>query len=209
MLLYNLPAEQIMAELKRAYGGREWMVSELAKKIQGLKKMTSITDPSLLELSSQLNMFVAAMHSQGFAGELTNLYLVKSVNDKLHELHEREWRRLCNPNEIGIVALLATFINERVNDFPPEAYEQHSAQRPKQPGESASRRVLAHQQVAAKNENSERKLSCYHCCEQGHAIYYCDPFKKLSISDRYQAVRDKKLCTCCLASSSHAIHPSI
>jgi hypothetical protein len=40
---------------------------------------------------------------------------------------------------------------------------------------------------------------CPHCKVSGHPTYLCDDFKSLSVKDRYNSVRDNKLCIRCLS----------
>ncbi|XP_065222567.1 uncharacterized protein LOC135847089 [Planococcus citri] len=42
------------------------------------------------------------------------------------------------------------------------------------------------------------------CCDKAHPLYMCDVFKSLGIVDRYQKVRDAKLCVNCFSNSHWA-----
>jgi len=50
-----------------------------------------------------------------------------------------------------------------------------------------------------KSQKSSPAASCSHCKKQGHFVQACDVFKALSVKDKYNSVRDNKLCIRCLS----------
>jgi len=47
-------------------------------------------------------------------------------------------------------------------------------------------------------EPKKPQVPCYHCKKHGHATYTCEAFKALSSKERYNSVRENRLCLRCL-----------
>lgn len=59
--------------------------------------------------------------------------------------------------------------------------------------------VTATKTKEVKSKQGKQQQPCFVCNEKGHAIWYCVPFKSMTISERWEKARQSRRCFNCLA----------
>ena len=198
-------AEQIMRVLKQRFGKAELIVGVFTKSLLKFPKMSNKIDSKLLDLSIEVNNFVAVMERRGLHSELSNIYLMYQLEQKLEFDHQREWNKEKAQNKAnGInstIKELSLFMTERAKEIPFDltgepSKSAHSNDKP--------RRLNTHQlanESKGKFQGSSG-ISCYKC-SGNHPMYRCEDFQRLNVRERFTFVKDNKICSACIRSKNH------
>ncbi|XP_066251914.1 uncharacterized protein [Euwallacea similis] len=171
--------------LKKRYENKKIITNSHLKEIMGLPTLTKESHMLLRDFSNSFSKNYRALESLGEDVSGWKTLLIYILVSKLDSNTRREWENYCKDMNSPKIDDFDEFIIRRCQML--ETLDTKVCSNSKKSNESKSF-------VAA---DKPYRARCPFCKEENF-IYFCDKFKTLSISDRFEVVRKMKLCTNCL-----------
>ena len=213
------PSYQTAVSLLKERFGRSDLI--IFKHVQGLLNMGEAKDMKAFQ--DELLIHVRSLEALGISGDTYGVILTPLVLSKLPKEIRLEWARGGSGHESDLEWLLQflkveTERRERSGVYgdlvatttrdAPRARTGPAAQGapPAQPGrrDGTSRRRQPAAVSAAALQSSSRATGSCGFCQLQHPTAKCREWLKLSCRERFQQVKEKGLCFCCLGSGHHA-----
>ena len=194
-LMYSSNAEAIMSELEQEFGKPAALVTELMNELFESKRIEKVNDKNLVSFSIKVKDYVATCKSLNREVDLQNEHGLTMLSLKLGSTNYfQPWQRKKNVNQDLNLEDFANFLQEKVREMPVVISSPKDDTRPQNPKQFKGRHNT-HQ--SSDNNDGKRTFSCYKC-KQEHPIFKCPEFKALKVPERWNFVREKKLCVGCL-----------
>lgn len=183
--------------LKYRYGRKRIIISSLVKSIVQLETRSDVEVESLRELHDTLKNRIIALDALVENPMTHSCILLKIFETKLPpELSEKWVLELTEVKEKSVnIEFFFKFLNKQV--LSKEA-GQRSANFNEEVVGSTRERVSTASALLASQTNQGIAAVCHLCREKGHEIAKCPKLRQSSIEERWQVVREHRLCFNCL-----------
>ncbi|XP_022171698.1 uncharacterized protein LOC111034681, partial [Myzus persicae] len=184
-------------KLQERYDNKSLVIQTHIREIMNSPRIQSASAQELSRLQSHITAHLAALEALRMPIEHWDAWLVTILVERMDGASSHEWQLRQRTTELprykDVMAFLASrniafesseALSSRVNEI------NHSSKKASQGG--TSKKIT----LAASSESNRDKCSL---CEGSHRLYACLKFKQLSVSDRFNHVRGRRLCFNCLA----------
>ncbi|XP_015438034.1 PREDICTED: uncharacterized protein LOC107193148, partial [Dufourea novaeangliae] len=185
---YNVAWELLQKKCNRP---RQIINSHL-KALFELPEINRESAVNLRTLSEQAQMHVNTLKTAKQPVDNWDAILVYLIAKKLDKITKRAWERTLENEEMPTFGQLINFINKQARGDEPET-ENFATSHKFQNHRSSNKYNKGIQNYAT----SINKGTCY-LCKEGHKLYKCPKFLKLTVRERFDEVRKIKLCFKCL-----------
>ncbi|CAK9826235.1 hypothetical protein ANTRET_LOCUS4116, partial [Anthophora retusa] len=178
---------------KRCNKPRQIIQSHL-KALFELPETTRDTSSSLRSLAERAQMHVSALATLGQPVTQWDAFLVYMIGRKLDKNTRRGWERTLENDETPSFEQLINYINKQARGDEVETEISNTIRRIPYQERPLRNRVdtRGHTYVATAINNK-----CI-VCQDKHEIYHCKRFLQASVRDRYDVIKQNKLCLNCL-----------
>lgn len=180
--------------LKQRYENKGMVIQSHIRAILDCPQVDTATSLELQKLHSQVVSHVAALEALGQPVHEWDAWLVTILLRKLDRTTTHDWQLRRKDTELPKYSELEEFLASRCTAF--ENSEEWNDSKPdnkkKSNGAYFNKKV-----TLAATEDRENKCPC---CNQTHKIFACKKFKELPQKERFNIVRNARLCFNCLSS---------
>ena len=209
----GLMYDQAWNTLQRKFGQPHHIVSSQLAKIQNFPQVRFSDLSSLIEFADTVSTFVNILQQFGHSNDLFSCSNLDIAVSKLPLDTKRRWfafieaptkaRRIPNLVEFNIWLQEEAQVHERLVHCAPTSskFETQTTKFGKKPDFKKSPKPSE----SAFSSNDDKTRTENKCPIEGsnHRVWNCDKFKNMNIDERFNVVKEKKLCFCCLA-DNHA-----
>ena len=175
--------------LETRFGNRLVVSEAMTSKLR--KGKAARSNKEIQELSDELTACVITLKEMGRLPEIDTQHTIVDITDRLPRYLQLRWKKqaLEKRRQCGLypdILELSTFMTnvaEEAND-PVYGNQQMWDKRDKQKARTF---------VSQNTRQYECKI-----CQQPHAIWQCEEFKKMPVSSRWEIAKEKRLCFRCL-----------
>ncbi|XP_025997196.2 uncharacterized protein LOC105199694 [Solenopsis invicta] len=181
--------------LKERYDNKRVIVQSHIKALIELPSMAKENHVELRKIADGAARHLHALQALKRPTDKWDDLLIHVLSSKLDAVTLREWQSSLVGNELPTQKQFFDFITRQCQML--EATGKSSA--------AAAKTSSARLQSCVKKQSCATtiKKKC-HFCQGEHSVYYCRDFLALATKRRIAEIRDRKLCSNCLRSSSHA-----
>ncbi|KAL0839890.1 hypothetical protein ABMA28_016513 [Loxostege sticticalis] len=192
LLLYNGNPEDAMKTLEARFGRPDAIAITELERLRTLPKPQD-TARDLCIFASRVSNIVAALGAIKMKHYLYNPEITKITLEKLTSTMRYRWYDFAaeQDKEEPDLVKLSRFLNREAERCGPYA-------QPEQPDHAAQPKRPQRAYNANTPEPEQKTYSCLCCEKTGHAIGNCEEYKKLSVNDRWDFAKEKRLCFRCL-----------
>lgn len=222
LLVIRVQPKFVMEQLRDFYGDRRNVINRMTKKVLTARPMKSSNDPDILELAINVKRLVTNIQYFEMWADLESTYLQEAIVSKLCEDHQDRWRRLTYLYPEYHLQDLADFIMMRAKECTRRKPDKTPNSKPNVSRSSPwkeTKHVNVHEieealesvdlgeddedvQVGVHQFADRNEIGCY-LCHGKHRLVECVLFLTRPISERYELINSKNICSCCLASTRH------
>ncbi|XP_065204029.1 uncharacterized protein LOC135834119 [Planococcus citri] len=206
-LVQNIHVEEgsyavVIEILKRRYENKRLNLRLHLQKLFELGEVKENDPESLRKLANTALISIRAVENMGFKRDaLSNELIVQLIVTKLDSRSRELWETSLN-NEQAVDNAESDvdsyiFVTASKQNAPANTRQHPQRTRGAATAlvtQSASSNPSSAQSMVGSGDSVVRMCPC---CNQVHPLYHCDAFKRLPIQERYQRVRDAKLCVNC------------
>ena len=183
------------------YSNDKRLVAMFIESILDQPSLKSSSLSQLKKLIAGVNFSLNSLEQLGRATKQWDDLLVTIIARKFDVETRREWdKKSCTLKEIPTMKDLTDFINVRITIL--ERFEASSSRKDVKQEISRSSRHTNHVSQVV------NKVNCRLCSMDTHNTHMCQEFKSKSVDERYNIVKEKRLCFNCLGSHSRDRCPS-
>lgn len=206
--------------LKRLFGRCHVVSRKLIEEVIGFPRISKYNTESLTKLYVKMTNCWTSLSQMNYLADLNSMNTLQQIADKFYEeLNDRWVRETCHIYESGrepeftdmmefinqeAVVAQSSFAERRItHDRSKGIYTGHN---PKNEWKPSGTRVDDRQRATSSRvinlvdripETKEERLSCL-LCKEPHVVAQCDDYLRLSISDRWEAIKTNGGCFSCL-----------
>ncbi|KAJ8913119.1 hypothetical protein NQ315_006037 [Exocentrus adspersus] len=195
--------------LKERFENKAVIINNHIRAILNLPKLTKSSPAALRDLSDNIHTHVSALAKLGLETKGWELVLICIITAKLDNVTELAWEETQELNELPTYENFKKFLAKRCFSLEKNAnaYQAVSDTNNKNISKSGFQghghsKPVATFAVTENNENISGNISCQYC-KADHYIYRCPEFLRLSLENKYQTIKNLRLCTNCLRSGNH------
>ncbi|XP_062702100.1 uncharacterized protein LOC134285428 [Aedes albopictus] len=201
-LLHPGNLDNVLATLKMLYGRPEIVVHALVQKIQSLPAPKSDRLNTLIDFSIAVRNMVATVQNFGLEEHLCNISLLQSLVDRLPPMIRLNWAT----HRQGLYRVTLTQFSDWLYNLAEAASSVTVPQVLSWPDKQRNVRkddgfLNAHAETSAKpceDTASTTWRRCLVCQGECETVDECQKFLDLDHASRWNALREIKLCRCCL-----------
>nr|XP_049703884.1 uncharacterized protein LOC126056149 [Helicoverpa armigera] len=210
-LLYSeaAPGDVILA-LKRRFGRPEALVLAELEKVRALQRISD-NPRDICVFASQVNNSVAAIKGLKRPQYLCSPEMVKQIVDKLPTVLKFRWydyHEGADCSELSDLTMISEFLNKEADKCGAFANSENVSVRRVQRqctnhmdcSDNRVQRQCTNHMDCSDNRNTKRNQVCPLCnnTDNDHALHECRNFLKMSVDDRWEAVKKSNICFKCL-----------
>jgi hypothetical protein len=186
--------------LQQRYEHRSMVIQSHIRAILDSPQVESAVANQLQALHSNIVSHVAALEALGQPVNMWDAWLVTVLLRKVDHGTCHEWQLRRKDNELPKYKELEEFLASRCIAFENSETWDSSNTGTKKKWINTGKRITlaATEQKRMLASEQDKRESCGHCSGT-HRLYYCESFKKLSVSDRVNVVRHARLCFNCFS----------
>lgn len=202
LLLTSERGSEIMELLGERYGRPDVLVIEYLQPWLDHATIEKAIDPKLYTFAIEGKTAIANIRTMNAPELLKQEYVLVQLTKKLEKTsYYQHWmdRKVSAENPLDLEDF-ANFLMEKAKKLPTSVLQSASEMPPvnKTP---KGRAVMTHQ-VQTSSPQSSKRFQCFSCQGQ-HGLWKCDAFLNMSIDEKWNFVKGKGICSCCLRSSQH------
>ena len=171
--------------LCKRFDNSRLLVNNHLKSIVNLESLTRESVIGLRNMIDSVNKHLRALKSLGLPTEHWDAWLIYLISIKLDKGTSRGWEQHYNGKELPKFDAFLNFLSNRA-DFLETLEVKHQIKNESK-GSKASYSFIG----------NETKYKCFFCAKN-HLIYNCNQFIALTVSDRWQKLKELNLCSNCL-----------
>ncbi|CAH0727422.1 unnamed protein product, partial [Brenthis ino] len=197
----------VMKTLEQCFGRPEVIIDQAFLELKKLPRPGS----SAVDLNSfavKVQSVVSILNSIGRQGYLYNPMLAREVLDKLSPHIRARWCDYSEEHEVTLqpeIVVLSRFLMREADRALKHAYAPPmsvstpaATRRETRPSTNTGNQRKKMSAVYNVTEAEEEQVSQCPSCEQTHALPQCPKYKGLSLDERWELVKEKKLCFKCI-----------
>jgi Protein of unknown function (DUF1759) len=181
--------EEAWKSLCDRFNDKRKLKGQLFIKLLSVKHMASDTAP---EVRRMLDSFASLVTSMKLLECSFDDLLVHIVQSRFDDETAKEWQKFIGKQEVtfGLMKEFLTRYWSTLDSLPSEAKRQH----PSKSSDSES---------SSSSSSTSLVSSSFQChwCKQPHMLYQCPKFLEATFEERFNFVRESKLCEICFSSS--------
>lgn len=182
--------------LEKRYENKKIMINSYLKEIMNMPVVGKESHVELRQLSNTFFKNYRCLESLGENVNSWDTILIYILISKLDTHTKREWEIFSKDKSSPTIKDFNDFLTQRCQIL--EASDSKTtlnniSSSKKFPD---SRSLVTTDNTAHVNNNNYRPKCCY--CKEAHFIYFCEKFKGLSVSERFNQTKKAGLCTNCL-----------
>ena len=177
--------------LLKRYENKKIIINSHIKEIMDIPNIHKESHVALRGLANTFFKGYRSLQSLGLNVAEWSAILIYILVQKLDNNTRREWEVFCKNIPLPNTSDFDEFLTQRCQIL--EALDTKSSN---SISLTPYKKPLESRSFVTTNETAY-KPRCAHCKEQ-HFIYYCDKFKQLSVTDRFNQTKKLNLCTNCL-----------
>ena len=191
---------EVISTLRMLYGRPESIIHNLLVKLRGGPNVNVNKLETLISFSLDVKNIVATMQAAHLYSHLNNPMLIQEFIERLPSSMRLEWAVFSkNVREVNLTEFSNWLFNlaEAASSVIPFSNLSLNESNEKR----KATRVNMHTEPIPEVNNNEKRHSdakCFCCDKIGHFIVKCEKFKSLEYNDKWNLIRDKKLCRSCL-----------
>ena len=184
--------ETALDVLKKRYNNPRMIARAHVQSIFDLPKMRNDNGNDLRKLIEGIEEHRLSLQTLGLPVEHYDLFLIFLVTERLDLETRRQWEIASPGTSLQTYEALKTFIETRCNALeastpsPKQFYSEHKNQ--------SQQNSQQHNQSYAGTQSIETCL----CCGQEHRLYTCPKYNGLTIDEKTDFIKEKRLCFNCL-----------
>lgn len=192
-LLLPQMVPEIIQTLRMCFGRPEHILERVIAKARSMPVVKDKLD-ALIEYAMCVRNICATMEGCQLESHLSNPLLVKELLDKLPNNHKLSWAMCQKDETIPVVKVFSDWLYNMAEAAstvtplfgkPGAAVNTHS----RDEGNTKTNDNCVNNAVSTK---------CIVCKDANHAVPQCDVFKNMSLNNKWEVVKTKKLCRQCL-----------
>ena len=202
--------------LKERFGNDYLITETWVKKIGSFEAIGPRDKGKLQEFADELRVCAETLRAMNKLEEINNQTNMLKIVEKLPSYLQNSWRKEARDarvqkNEIPGILHLTAFIeraaeiaNDPVYGMAPYSQNESTRKDDRRQGRKYEDVHIARPVSVMTNVSVRDRVSCPLCSGE-HVLFKCEDFKKLSVQERFNFVRTKKLCDNCLRHGHRAV----
>ena len=194
----------IISTLKKLYGRPEVVLKAHLQKIKELPPIKNENLKSLMEFAFEAQSVRTAIESSGSLVQFQDPTLLEELVEKLPPQVKLDWAKF-RRGRVGVT--VKTFIEwledlaDALSTIVEPTVEKCSKGTDKR---KDSGRGMTHVNVhldgnsQVTNDDKAKRSKCLTCGKEGHKLENCSKFKDLSVDERWEEIKNHKICRSCL-----------
>lgn len=184
-------------KLQQRYDNKSLVIQTHIREIMNSPRIQSATAQELSRLQSHVAAHLAALEALSMPIKHWDAWLVTILVERMDGASSHEWQLRQRNTELPKYNEVMEFLASRSIAFESSEALAIRANETNHSSKKASQGTISKRiALAASSESKRDKCSL---CEGSHKLYACLKFKELSVSDRFNHVRGRRLCFNCLA----------
>lgn len=168
------------------------LVNNHLKSLFDLETLTKESSLGLRNLMDTVNKHLRALKTLKLPTDHWDAMVVHMVSLKLDKNTNREWEQSRNDKSLPTLSIFFEFLKNRADFL--ETIEVNNVHKPK---DNYAPNYKIRSRTFLEKESNGSGVKC-NFCKKDHLIYTCDKFLKLSVSQRWEKVKQLRLCSNCL-----------
>jgi len=197
-LMFSTKASEIMDQLRLRFGDTSVVLTRRMNDLISHPAVTKVNDVQLPKLANKLRIFVATAKCLQKENDLNQDYALSLIADKLkNTTYYIQWKRKKLAKSSLNLEDFGEFLQEKVREMPPDL----QLGVPLNSG-CAQNRDLKKQHKGKFMMHVEASKQCLKC-GNSHFMWKCPEFVAMSLEERWNFVRTKRICRCCVSTIEH------
>jgi hypothetical protein len=185
--------KQALETLINRYDNKKVLAYNQLNKLFNIKSMKSCTYKSILEILDTCNESVRNLKTLGFdINSFVELILVYNLQTKLDDNLRTQWELKCDSQEFPKFSELTEFLEKQARSI--QNVKESNVKGESKGSFVPKPKVLSH---AAVNDAVVKSQNACLVCQKPHPIHKCLDFQNLSLDQRWEIVKNNRLCLNC------------
>lgn len=198
-LMFSTKASEIIDTLRSKYGDTSVILTRRLNELISHAAVTKVNDVMLPILANKVRIFVATAKSLKKEDDLNQDYALNLIADKFRNTtYYTQWKRKKLANPALNLEDLGEFLQDKVREMPPDL----KLGVPSSAGYDKSRDPRKQKARLMLHSETSKQHQCLKCGES-HPMWRCPDFIAMNLDEKWNFVRSKRICRCCLSSADH------
>lgn len=200
-LMTSSKGSDIMKVLNERYGRPESLVIAYLQPWLDHPSVDRTIDAKLYTFAVEGQQAVANIKTIGDSKLLDQEYVLIQLIKKLERVSfYHQWMERKESDRKLNLEDFANFLMEKAKRLPTSVLDAATAVKSSKPTDG--RAIMMHAQAATRQQVSPKRHQCFQC-GKAHGLWKCDEFRNLPINERWNLVKQKRICSGCLRANDH------